>query len=869
MPAIRITATGGGARTANQGDIQTATQLAVWGKFSGAGLLALADTEHIDALEIGSGAAGSECKLSCMFRRNGTNIDVYFRVAGGSEVNLGAIPRASLSGSDQYRAYWHYHPGHSTTSLRRVVKIYAPNNSLLLSSEANVTGAMSTAAGRGLVFVGDPRPDDAVTTMEWDVVAVLTAIRAGDYGDIPAPGEAGLALLTYFDDGSGIGARNLVPGGEHLVIQPSTEWIAGDTSGPAPEGAYFAGAGAQVAATASGGVTPAIPAGAQVNDIALAIVSGRPTDTSQPTEPSGWPLIATSLREVGTNDLRLNVYARRLTGSDTDPTFNCPTNWQGTSAGISGQIVLYRGVDPTTMLDLAVVDGLNAAAAATWTPTGLTTATDGALAISIVASADDNALAMSAQQGFVPRMGGADYDTTTGGDHAIGVADRVVPTAGSVTYPTWQQTAVGNDAWAGISLALRPSAGGEEVEVAVSDHNPAQTDAAEILHAAPEHDAAVTDRNPDQIDAAALTHLAPEHAAMVAEGNPGQVDAVAGLLSIEHTASVADANPAQTDAAAALHEAPEFAGSVVDHNPGQTDSATAGFATAHEASVSESNPPQTDSATGAWAVDQGAVVSESNPGQTDAAAATFEVIHSAGVSDANPSQTDIATVAHLAPEHSGSVGDANPPQQDFALADFQTVHSATIAESNPPQSDAAAALFSTAAHDAVVSESNPGQTDSVEGLHVPPAVAAVVDANPGQSDDVAVALVPAAHSASVADANPEQDDDIEAWFDAPEWAASVADSNPVQEDIVAAWASPPDLAALVSEWNPAQEDSAGGVMVAPMLAVVADVNPMQSDVAAALHNPLAPTRPFRGVMTVRANESPVTVRSNRGTMIVE
>ena len=42
-----------------------------------------------------------------------------------------------------------------------------------------------------------------------------------------------------------------------------------------------------------------------------------------------------------------------------------------------------------------------------------------------MATSDDNALTIMTAQGFTGRMTGTGYDTTTGGDHAVGLADKV------------------------------------------------------------------------------------------------------------------------------------------------------------------------------------------------------------------------------------------------------------------------------------------------------------------------------------------------------------------------------------------------------------------------------------------------------------
>jgi RHS repeat-associated protein len=76
--------------------------------------------------------------------------------------------------------------------------------------------------------------------------------------------------------------------------------------------------------------------------------------------------------------------------------------------------------------------------------------------VSVVATSDDNALTIMTAQGFTGRMTGANYDSTTGGDHSVGLADKLQATAGTATLLAWRQSVNASDRWAGITFALRP-----------------------------------------------------------------------------------------------------------------------------------------------------------------------------------------------------------------------------------------------------------------------------------------------------------------------------------------------------------------------------------------------------------------------------
>ena len=56
---------------------------------------------------------------------------------------------------------------------------------------------------------------------------------------------------------------------------------------PAQAQINFRAAGAQSAGKGAS-ITPALPAGVQAGDLALLIIAGRPTNTTQPAAPAGW-----------------------------------------------------------------------------------------------------------------------------------------------------------------------------------------------------------------------------------------------------------------------------------------------------------------------------------------------------------------------------------------------------------------------------------------------------------------------------------------------------------------------------------------------------------------------------------------------------
>jgi hypothetical protein len=123
---------------------------------------------------------------------------------------------------------------------------------------------------------------------------------------------------------------------------------------------------------------------------------------------------------------------------------------------MSGQIAVWRGVDPTTPFDVADVPGTSGSTDL-WTPPAITTVTAGAWVVSAVATSDNNILAFGTANGFTARMTGDPYDTTAGSDHAVGLADIQMATPGTATMLQWDITNSPSDYYAGITFALRPA----------------------------------------------------------------------------------------------------------------------------------------------------------------------------------------------------------------------------------------------------------------------------------------------------------------------------------------------------------------------------------------------------------------------------
>lgn len=202
--------------------------------------------------------------------------------------------------------------------------------------------------------------------------------------------------------------------------------------------------------------TITIPTGVQENDVMLAFACIKNSTTVTWTFPGGWSQIAR--QNDGTSVM--DVWAKVAGASEANFSVTM-------SSGTLFQmfVAAYRGVDTSTIEDATEVfsNGAAPSAPGDFTPTGITTNTAGAWAVSFVATRDNNDLSMSTTQSFNDRASGSGYSTTQGSDMSVGMADKEISAAGAVTMPTWQQTdAATSDyaAWLSFSLALKPAGGG-------------------------------------------------------------------------------------------------------------------------------------------------------------------------------------------------------------------------------------------------------------------------------------------------------------------------------------------------------------------------------------------------------------------------
>jgi hypothetical protein len=230
-------------------------------------------------------------------------------------------------------------------------------------------------------------------------------------------------------------------------------------AGPAIE---FIGVGAQSAQNTAVTITAAWPAGytAVAGDVAILVLTGSHGNTSSyAPDVSGisYTQIATVFQDVGSFDAQCTAYYKVLTTAEAAPAITVPTPYAQSFGVLTAQVLVYRNVHASITDAAAVTTGFGTSTT-TPTPIGITTVTNGAVVLSIIGVINDNALAFNSggDQGFTLRAGGADYDTTIGGDFSVGIAEKVIPTAGAVTCPTWLLSTTGEKG-AAITIALKPA----------------------------------------------------------------------------------------------------------------------------------------------------------------------------------------------------------------------------------------------------------------------------------------------------------------------------------------------------------------------------------------------------------------------------
>jgi len=362
-----------------------------------------------------------------------------FKEANGS--TTGCDVRLTTEGRIQLRAPF----------TERYLSTYAMSANTPVRLEVHVVSSATVGRIEARLFYGanlnGATPDESFgsASTNWDTGDGTVA--AVNFGCCTSPGQAGYTITI---DGVALSDEGWIGPEDYEPPTPGS----GDIS--------YIGAGAGV--TGTGDITPTYPIGytAVAGDVAVIHLDVTVADTGEYTTPAGWTKVGTVLNEIGAIDGRHTVYLKKLTTAEALPTITGDTVDQFVAF-----CEIYRGVHPDTQLDVAAVTSQDNNTT-TFAPTGITTVTGGAWAVSSIGIPFNGGDAdLATAQGFEL---GAVEATTTGSNVTAGAAHRLVDSPGPVTFPTWEKTEfTGIGQWCAVSFALRPAeastpptAGGEQ-----------------------------------------------------------------------------------------------------------------------------------------------------------------------------------------------------------------------------------------------------------------------------------------------------------------------------------------------------------------------------------------------------------------------
>lgn len=256
---------------------------------------------------------------------------------------------------------------------------------------------------------------------------------------------------------------DIVTGGKTIIL--TTDGMFAPASAGAIQfvGATTAGkAGATSGNTTialNSGLSGGVASGVAEGDLVIAVFgTGATADrTLAITDGSNnYTLIDSELYQDDTLDTNLRVAYKFMGGTpDASTTFG-PTGDANDSGAMA--VYVFRGVDPTTPLDVAAVSG-QAADTSRVVPPDITPSTAGAYVVIVGAAAHNGGVDTFTSTDLI-----ADFATQGGtndtNDVTIGVGHIDNWTSGATNAATWghSQTDSTSFSWAGITLALRPEA---------------------------------------------------------------------------------------------------------------------------------------------------------------------------------------------------------------------------------------------------------------------------------------------------------------------------------------------------------------------------------------------------------------------------
>lgn len=230
---------------------------------------------------------------------------------------------------------------------------------------------------------------------------------------------------------------------------------------PTGPGPALVGISAQDEFVAPTGV-PGLPLGWAPGDLLMLVIGARNEFAQGVSDavtviPSDWTQGPTSYRAI-TSDraVSVQVWTKIAAVGEAAPLVSVGSSLSASTAGWSTQMAAFRGVNPTSIYDTGPAVA-SAAAALTYAAPSYNTLTADTLAVSVVASGDDDTLVAS---GWRTAMGDADWDSQTGADHAVGLAIAPMGAPGTSPPLTWRQiNFTAPDAWVAIALTLRTAPG--------------------------------------------------------------------------------------------------------------------------------------------------------------------------------------------------------------------------------------------------------------------------------------------------------------------------------------------------------------------------------------------------------------------------
>lgn len=313
---------------------------------------------------------------------------------------------------------------------------------------ASVLGTVSASGG------AEATPSVAAATATINTVVLSSAVLVAPTalvptGNVDAPVASGGGNVTA----SAAGATTTLP-------PPTIET-------PTAAGISFVGIGAMTEALSGNDITPALPAGVAADDLIILWVGLRIASTSGLTV-SGYTEIDFTDVVTPITDIQLQAFYKVAGASESDPFVDAPASF----SVVAGWCEVYRGVDTTSPIDATAVSSNDNTNAATFTPTGISTSTDGAWAVAGAVIGDEGSIFLDTAQGHTLRAGGASYDAGGGQQMGFGTATREVTSAGAVTAPTFGHAAGNDEEWAGTTFALKPAAGGGDAEVTATAVTP-------------------------------------------------------------------------------------------------------------------------------------------------------------------------------------------------------------------------------------------------------------------------------------------------------------------------------------------------------------------------------------------------------------